>query len=65
MHLRRAGLSAEIIASGSPRKRFDRALKKGASEVLVLTMADGALVSRLKPGTRADVAALVSETIGR
>lgn len=34
--LREAGLSVEIVASGSPRKRFDRAVKKGAKELLVL-----------------------------
>ena len=37
-HLRKQALSVEIIATGSPRKRFDRAVKKGASEILVLTI---------------------------
>ena len=59
--LRRAGYSAEIIASGSPRKRFDRALKKSASEILVLGHSDGVAHARLKPGARADIAALVPE----
>ena len=34
--LRRSGLSVELVASGSPRKRFDRAVKKGAREIIVL-----------------------------
>jgi histidyl-tRNA synthetase len=34
--LRNAGLSVDLVASGSPRKRYDRAVKKGARELLVL-----------------------------
>ena len=47
-HLRSNGLSVEIIASGSARKRFDRAMKKGALEIVVLTVAEGRVVSRVK-----------------
>ena len=47
-HLRRKGLSVETIASGSRRKRFDRAVKKGALEILVLSVADGRVSTRLK-----------------
>ena len=36
-----------MIASGSPRKRYDRAVKKGASEILVLGF-DDALTTRVK-----------------
>jgi histidyl-tRNA synthetase len=43
--LRGAGLSVELVASGSPRKRFDRAVKKGAQEIIVLTL-DGERVAR-------------------
>ena len=32
--LRRAGVSAELIASGSPRKRFDKAVKMGADAIV-------------------------------
>ncbi len=42
------GLSAELLASGSPRKRFDRAVKKGAGEILVLGIRDGEVTTRLK-----------------
>ena len=48
MNLRRRGLSVETIATGSPRKRFDRAVKKDAQEILVLTVQDGQVVTRLK-----------------
>ena len=59
-HLRNAGFSAEIIASGSARKRFDRAVKKGASEILVLTLDEGRVASRVKSfGTPRVAAALV------
>ncbi|MBN9505469.1 MAG: histidine--tRNA ligase [Altererythrobacter sp.] len=35
--LRRAGFSADIVASGSPRKRFDKAVKAGARVILSFT----------------------------
>ena len=47
-HLRSAGLSVELIASGSPRKRFDRAVKRGASEIVVIGLADGVVSRRVK-----------------
>ena len=46
--LRAAGLSAELVATGSPRKRFDRAVKRGASEILVLGQFDGEPTRRIK-----------------
>ena len=46
--LRAAGLSTEIIASGSPRKRYDRAVKKGASEIIVLSIEGDAVSHRIK-----------------
>ena len=46
--LRSAGLSVELIASGSPRKRFDRAVKRGASEIVVIGLADGVVSRRVK-----------------
>ncbi|SEN71563.1 histidyl-tRNA synthetase [Sphingomonas gellani] len=41
--LRRAGVAGELYASGSPRKRYDKAVKAGASEIVVVTRQDGAL----------------------
>ena len=51
--LRAAGLSVEIVATGSPRKRFDRAVKKGAREIVVLGFADGAVTRRSQVERRA------------
>ena len=58
--LRTAGLSVEIVATGSPRKRFDRAVKKGAREILVLGMSDGALTRRIKSNDQPRVEALLA-----
>jgi histidyl-tRNA synthetase len=38
--LRRAGFSADIVASGSPRKRFDKAVKADARAILSFTFDD-------------------------
>jgi len=40
-NLRQAGLSAEMIATGSPRKRFDKATKVDARSILSLNVRDG------------------------
>ena len=47
-HLRSRGLASDIIAAGSPRKRFDRAVKRGANEILILSVGDHRVTSRLK-----------------
>ncbi|MEH3100079.1 histidine--tRNA ligase [Sphingomonas adhaesiva] len=44
--LRRAGVSAQLVATGSPRKRYDRALKLEPAETLVFAMDGDAAVSR-------------------
>lgn len=59
--LRSAGLAVELVASGSPRKRYDRAVKRGAKELLILGRDnDGAPTRRV----RADGASRVSEVLG-
>ena len=40
--LRREGLSAELVATGSPRKRFDKAVKMGAGAIASLSIVEGA-----------------------
>lgn len=57
--LRRGGLSVEMIATGSPRKRFDRAVKKGAREIVVLGFADGEVTRRIKSGEQPRAEALI------
>jgi histidyl-tRNA synthetase len=47
-HLRRKGLSVEIFASGSIKKRFDRAIRKGALEIVTLTVSDDRVAHRVK-----------------
>ena len=40
--LRQAGIAAEIVASGSPKKRFDKAVKTGAARIATIGFLDGA-----------------------
>ena len=42
--LRSAGLAADMVASGSPRKRFDKASKAGAKILVGVTLKDGQAV---------------------
>jgi histidyl-tRNA synthetase len=58
--LRRAGMSVELVATGSPRKRYDRAVKKGAGEIVVLGFAEGAVTRRVKPDDASRVEALLA-----
>ena len=52
--LRRQGVSADLFASGSPRKRFDKAVKAGSETIMALAMREGEKVVRFK-GEDADV----------
>ena len=58
--LRAHGLSVELVATGSPRKRFDRAVKRGAREIVVLGFADGAVTRRVKSNDQPRAEALLS-----
>ena len=58
--LRAAGLSVEIVATGSPRKRFDRAVKKGAREIIVLGFSGGAVTRRIKSNDEPRAEALLT-----
>jgi len=46
--LRRGGLTVELFASGSPRKRFDKAVKAGAEAIVAFDLRDGAPARRIK-----------------
>ena len=46
--LRRAGIAVEIVATGSPRKRYDRAMKMGPGAIVSLDQADGRTTRRFK-----------------
>ncbi len=52
--LRRAGVAAELIATGSPKKRYDKALKLEPDETLVFAM-DGDTVATRPRVLRGDV----------
>ncbi|MEO8176056.1 MAG: histidine--tRNA ligase [Sphingomicrobium sp.] len=58
--LRANDLSAEIYASGSPRKRRDRAVKKGAGNILTLDVGDGRISTRLSGAEQARIEAALS-----
>jgi histidyl-tRNA synthetase len=58
--LRRAGLSVELFATGSPRKRYDRAVKKGAREIVVLGITDGEITRRVKSNDKPRAEALLA-----
>jgi histidyl-tRNA synthetase len=51
--LRESGFSAEMIATGSPRKRFDKAAKVGAKVLIAFTWQAGKATANLRsvPGT--------------
>ena len=46
--LRRAGVSAELVATGSPRKRFDKAVKMGADAIASISSRDGVVAISLR-----------------
>lgn len=50
--IRRSGRSADLIASGSPKKRFDKAVKLGARTLVAFDMRDGELVVRERDNAR-------------
>ncbi len=62
--LRNAGIAVEIVATGSPRKRYDRAVKLSPGAILSLDMGpDGTPVRRFKAlgqGVGADVEAVLA-----
>jgi histidyl-tRNA synthetase len=60
--LRRGGLSADLIASGSPRKRFDKAAKTNTKAILALGWGDDGLTTRLRnvDGDLAAIEALIA-----
>jgi histidyl-tRNA synthetase len=46
--LRRAGIAVEVVATGSPRKRYDRAMKLAPGGLLSLDQRDGEKTRRFK-----------------
>jgi histidyl-tRNA synthetase len=58
-HLRKQEISAELFVTGSPRKRFDRAVKREAREIVVLTIDDGRVAARYKSSGEARAEAVL------
>jgi histidyl-tRNA synthetase len=46
--MRAKGFSAEVVATGSPRKRYDKAVKLGAKVIYSLSSRDGEFSHRAK-----------------
>lgn len=46
--LRRAGVTAEMVASGSPKKRFDKAAKMGSLRIASISLRDGNTVVNVR-----------------
>lgn len=65
--LRRSGMSAELIAAGSPRKRFDRAVKQAPRGILSLGHDEGRTTTRLRglEDEAARIDAALAGVIGR
>jgi len=67
--LRRAGYSTDMIATGSPRKRYDKAAKVPAKVLVSLAVRDGEIVANSRASTEveefADVDRLVQSIAGR
>jgi len=61
--LRRAGLSADMIATGSPRKRFDKAAKVNARVLAAISMRDGVPVANLRAADRSPEYLAVEQVI--
>lgn len=60
--LRRAGLSADTVATGSPRKRYDKASRM-AARVLVSVRADGVTAKGTDEAARGQVEAIMQDVL--
>ena len=57
--LRAAGLSADLVASGSPRKRFDKASKMGAGSLVSFSIRDGTELLNVRGEAKTDIERLI------
>ncbi len=61
--LRRGGLRADMIASGSPRKRYDKAVKIGAKVLVSFRHCDNGVEANTRAATECDEHARVKEIL--
>jgi histidyl-tRNA synthetase len=59
--MRRLGFVADSITSGSPRKRFDKAVKSGAKVILSLRTGAGGIDSGLRVGGEEPVGSIIEQ----
>src|SRR5690606_41097550 len=57
--IRTAGLDAEMIATGSPRKRFDKGVKLGAKVMVLATMHNDLPLLSIRPTDHTEIEARV------
>jgi histidyl-tRNA synthetase len=60
--IRRAGFTAELVATGSPRKRFDKAVKGGALTLFALSQGEDGAAVRTKGD--AELLARIAQAVG-
>ena len=58
--LRQAGFSADLVATGSPRKRFDKASKMGAAALVSFALRDGQASVRVRGERQAEIDQILS-----
>jgi histidyl-tRNA synthetase len=61
--IRQIGFSSEMIATGSPRKRYDKATKVSADVLVSLAVSNGKTVFNIRSATASDEAAKVREVL--
>lgn len=61
--LRKAGLSAEMIATGSPKKRFDKAAKVGARALLAIDVRDEKAGANIRSVDKTGLTAKIDELL--
>jgi histidyl-tRNA synthetase len=57
--LRGGAMSAELVSTGSPRKRFDKASKMGAGSLVSFALRDGVEVMNVRGNAQADIERLL------
>jgi histidyl-tRNA synthetase len=63
--LRGSGISAEMIASGSPKKRFDKAVKTNARVMVTSWIKDGDAILGTRSADKDPLEVRVQEIIGQ
>jgi len=65
VELRHNGISAEVYATGSPRKRRDKAVKRGAITIFTLDVIDGRVSARISGDPQRKIESALMELMPR